>query len=192
MKQSKLWKRSLKLIQCFFFFTLWKLKMYLFLFIWIMYRSKMFWIWLITWLVSKMLSNIIVVTVPNKSCSFLHCRTQNSLFIPENMARLSETFTRAFDVMEGEKKIILSKKSFLHLPFFPSIVSSHINILQLNYLTVFVFLRSFWASSGYLRHSCEKKPPGTHAGIFQLIIRKLVCLFLFYFMRYFVVYFSFL
>uniref|UniRef100_A0A3Q2ZQC4 Exportin 5 n=1 Tax=Kryptolebias marmoratus TaxID=37003 RepID=A0A3Q2ZQC4_KRYMA len=37
--------------------------------------------------------------------------TQNSLFVPENMARLSETFTRAFDVMEGEKNIILSKKS---------------------------------------------------------------------------------
>ncbi|XP_037541790.1 exportin-5 [Nematolebias whitei] len=35
-------------------------------------------------------------------------RTQNSLFTPENLARLSETFTRAFDVMEGEKNMILS------------------------------------------------------------------------------------
>ncbi|MEQ2231627.1 hypothetical protein ILYODFUR_002475 [Ilyodon furcidens] len=34
-------------------------------------------------------------------------RTQNSLFMPENVARLSETFSRAYDVMDGDKLIIL-------------------------------------------------------------------------------------
>ncbi|MED6263098.1 hypothetical protein CHARACLAT_000924 [Characodon lateralis] len=34
-------------------------------------------------------------------------RTQNSLFVPENVARLSETFSRAYDVMDGDKLIIL-------------------------------------------------------------------------------------
>ncbi|XP_038148996.1 exportin-5 [Cyprinodon tularosa] len=34
-------------------------------------------------------------------------RTQNSLFIPENVARLSETFSRAYDVIDGDKFIIL-------------------------------------------------------------------------------------
>ncbi|XP_034008440.1 exportin-5 [Trematomus bernacchii] len=34
-------------------------------------------------------------------------RTQNSLFTPENMARLSETFSRAHDVMDAEKKVVL-------------------------------------------------------------------------------------
>ncbi|XP_008427784.1 exportin-5 [Poecilia reticulata] len=34
-------------------------------------------------------------------------RTQNSLFMPENVARLSETFSRAYDVMDGDKLVIL-------------------------------------------------------------------------------------
>ncbi|XP_012736066.2 exportin-5 [Fundulus heteroclitus] len=34
-------------------------------------------------------------------------RTQNSLFMPENVARLSETFSRAYDVIDGDKLIIL-------------------------------------------------------------------------------------
>uniref|UniRef100_A0A3B5M0D3 Exportin-5 n=1 Tax=Xiphophorus couchianus TaxID=32473 RepID=A0A3B5M0D3_9TELE len=34
-------------------------------------------------------------------------RTQNSLFMPENVARLSETFCRAYDVMDGDKLVIL-------------------------------------------------------------------------------------
>ncbi|XP_077585073.1 exportin-5 [Stigmatopora nigra] len=34
-------------------------------------------------------------------------RTQNSLFAPENRARLSETFTRAYDLMDGEKNTLL-------------------------------------------------------------------------------------
>ncbi|KAF3842061.1 hypothetical protein F7725_024012 [Dissostichus mawsoni] len=34
-------------------------------------------------------------------------RTQNSLFTPENMARLSETFSRAHDVMDAEKNVVL-------------------------------------------------------------------------------------
>uniref|UniRef100_A0AAR2L1J8 Exportin-5 n=1 Tax=Pygocentrus nattereri TaxID=42514 RepID=A0AAR2L1J8_PYGNA len=35
-------------------------------------------------------------------------RTHNSLFLPENMARLSETFSRAYDVMDVEKNLILA------------------------------------------------------------------------------------
>ncbi|XP_071336660.1 exportin-5 [Trachinotus anak] len=34
-------------------------------------------------------------------------RTHNSLFMPENMARLSETFSRAHEVMDGEKNVVL-------------------------------------------------------------------------------------
>ncbi|KAK1170946.1 exportin-5-like [Acipenser oxyrinchus oxyrinchus] len=34
-------------------------------------------------------------------------RTQNNLFLPENMAKLSETFSKAFDVMEVEKNAVL-------------------------------------------------------------------------------------
>ncbi|PWA25810.1 hypothetical protein CCH79_00001679 [Gambusia affinis] len=34
-------------------------------------------------------------------------RTQNSLFMPENVVRLSETFSRAYDVMDGDKLVIL-------------------------------------------------------------------------------------
>ncbi|KAJ8248631.1 hypothetical protein GJAV_G00244070 [Gymnothorax javanicus] len=34
-------------------------------------------------------------------------RTHNNLFLPENMARLSETFTRAYEVMEVEKNLVL-------------------------------------------------------------------------------------
>ncbi|XP_046699270.1 exportin-5 isoform X1 [Silurus meridionalis] len=34
-------------------------------------------------------------------------RTHNSLFLPENLARLSETFSRVYDVMDVEKNLIL-------------------------------------------------------------------------------------
>uniref|UniRef100_A0A3Q1GLS1 Exportin 5 n=1 Tax=Acanthochromis polyacanthus TaxID=80966 RepID=A0A3Q1GLS1_9TELE len=34
-------------------------------------------------------------------------RTHNSLFIPENMSRLSETFSRAHDMMDAEKNVVL-------------------------------------------------------------------------------------
>ncbi|TKS85625.1 Exportin-5 [Collichthys lucidus] len=34
-------------------------------------------------------------------------RTHNSLFMPENMARLSETFSRAHEVMDAEKNVVL-------------------------------------------------------------------------------------
>uniref|UniRef100_A0A8C9TQJ6 Exportin 5 n=1 Tax=Scleropages formosus TaxID=113540 RepID=A0A8C9TQJ6_SCLFO len=36
-------------------------------------------------------------------------RTHNSLFLPEHMARLSETFARAYDVMDVEKNVVLGK-----------------------------------------------------------------------------------
>ncbi|XP_064173017.1 exportin-5 isoform X1 [Anguilla rostrata] len=34
-------------------------------------------------------------------------RTHNNLFLPENMARLSDTFTRAYEVMDVEKNLVL-------------------------------------------------------------------------------------
>ncbi|KAM8852416.1 exportin-5 [Synchiropus picturatus] len=34
-------------------------------------------------------------------------RTQNSLFMPENRARLSETYAHAYDMMDGEKNVVL-------------------------------------------------------------------------------------
>lgn len=42
------------------------------------------------------------------------CRTQNSLFLPENLARLSETFSRAHEVMDAEKNTVLGQ-NFLHI-----------------------------------------------------------------------------
>lgn len=46
-----------------------------------------------------------------------HCRTHNNLFLPENMARLSETFCRTHDLMDYDKKTVLGKWSFLNLFF---------------------------------------------------------------------------
>uniref|UniRef100_A0A4W6DV81 Exportin-5 n=1 Tax=Lates calcarifer TaxID=8187 RepID=A0A4W6DV81_LATCA len=40
-------------------------------------------------------------------------RTHNSLFVPENMARLSETFSRAHEVMDAEKNVVLGKRILL-------------------------------------------------------------------------------
>ncbi|XP_041803307.1 exportin-5 [Chelmon rostratus] len=40
-------------------------------------------------------------------------RTQNSLFLPENMARLSETFSRAHEVMDAEKNVVLGLSQHL-------------------------------------------------------------------------------
>lgn len=37
--------------------------------------------------------------------------------MPENMARLSETFSRAHEIMDSEKKVVLGKRSFLHMLF---------------------------------------------------------------------------
>uniref|UniRef100_A0A672G2Y2 Exportin-5 n=1 Tax=Salarias fasciatus TaxID=181472 RepID=A0A672G2Y2_SALFA len=49
------------------------------------------------------------------------CRTHNSLFLPENTARLSEDFCRAHDVMDAEKSMVLGKRSveiyFNNFPF---------------------------------------------------------------------------
>lgn len=38
-------------------------------------------------------------------------RTHNSLFMPDNRARLSETFSRAHEVMDAEKNVILGERS---------------------------------------------------------------------------------
>ncbi|XP_070834219.1 exportin-5 isoform X1 [Chaetodon trifascialis] len=40
-------------------------------------------------------------------------RTQNSLFMPENMARLSETFSRAHEIMDVEKNVVLGLSQHL-------------------------------------------------------------------------------
>ncbi|TMS04334.1 Exportin-5 [Larimichthys crocea] len=40
-------------------------------------------------------------------------RTHNSLFMPENMARLSETFSRAHEVMDAEKNVVLVIRLFV-------------------------------------------------------------------------------
>nr|XP_020458731.1 exportin-5 [Monopterus albus] len=40
-------------------------------------------------------------------------RTQNSLFLPENMARLSETFSKAHEVMDAEKNMVLGLSQHL-------------------------------------------------------------------------------
>lgn len=39
------------------------------------------------------------------------CRTHNSLFLPENMCRLSETFSKAYDMIEVEKNVVLGEKN---------------------------------------------------------------------------------
>ncbi|TSP25427.1 Exportin-5 [Bagarius yarrelli] len=46
----------------------------------------------------------VLVLLPNL-LTFI--RTQNSLYLPENLCRLSETFSRAYDVMDVEKNLIL-------------------------------------------------------------------------------------
>uniref|UniRef100_A0A8D0AGR4 Exportin 5 n=1 Tax=Sander lucioperca TaxID=283035 RepID=A0A8D0AGR4_SANLU len=43
-------------------------------------------------------------------------RTHNSLYMPENMARLSVTFSRAHEVMDAEKNVVLGKRSSLIFP----------------------------------------------------------------------------
>ncbi|XP_073338739.1 exportin-5 isoform X2 [Pagrus major] len=40
-------------------------------------------------------------------------RTHNSLYMPENMARLSETFTKAHEVMDAEKNVVLGLSQHL-------------------------------------------------------------------------------
>lgn len=42
-----------------------------------------------------------------------HCRTHNNLFLPENMARLSETYCGTHDLMDFDKKVVLGKGRFL-------------------------------------------------------------------------------
>lgn len=69
-------------------------------------------------------SNSVAIIIPaniqiNDQCLFFtpHYRTHNSLFIPENTARLSETFSRAHEVMDAERNVVLGKRSFLDMPF---------------------------------------------------------------------------
>ena len=45
------------------------------------------------------------------SVSLFLCRTHNSLFLPENMARLSETFSRVYEVMDVEKNVVLGMRN---------------------------------------------------------------------------------
>lgn len=59
-----------------------------------------------------------------------HCRTQNNLFIPENVARLNETFSRAHDLMEADRNVVLGKHVYLS-------VSHYLKKLWLNLLNVF-------------------------------------------------------
>lgn len=39
--------------------------------------------------------------------------------MPENMARLSETFAKAHEVMDAEKNVVLGKRSFPHMSLVP-------------------------------------------------------------------------
>ncbi|XP_055018954.1 exportin-5 [Boleophthalmus pectinirostris] len=48
--------------------------------------------------------SIFLALMPNL---FALIRTQNSLFLPENQSRLSETFARAHEIMDGDKKAVL-------------------------------------------------------------------------------------
>lgn len=41
--------------------------------------------------------------------------------MPENMARLSETFSKAHEVMDAEKNVVLGKRSLLHSLTSPTI-----------------------------------------------------------------------
>lgn len=53
------------------------------------------------------------ILISDQSPFFIpQCRTHNSLFMPENMARLSETFSRAHEVMDAEKNVVLGKLFF--------------------------------------------------------------------------------
>lgn len=76
-------------------------------------------------------SNSVAIIIPaniqiNDQCLFFtpHYRTHNSLFIPENTARLSETFSRAHEVMDAERNVVLGKRRFLDMPFAHSKPSS--------------------------------------------------------------------
>ncbi|XP_039995576.1 exportin-5 isoform X2 [Xiphias gladius] len=51
-----------------------------------------------------------LVLLPNLSALI---RTHNSLFMPENMARLSETFSKAHEVMDAEKNVVLGLSQHL-------------------------------------------------------------------------------
>lgn len=43
------------------------------------------------------------------------CRTHNNLFLPENMARLSETFCGAHDLLDFDQKNVLGKANLLNV-----------------------------------------------------------------------------
>lgn len=50
--------------------------------------------------------------------SWFPCRTHNNLFLPENMARLSETFCGTHDLLDFDKKYVLGKASSLNFLLF--------------------------------------------------------------------------
>lgn len=45
--------------------------------------------------------------------------------MPENVARLSETFSKAYDLMDLDKKVVLGKKSTLITFLSPFVLSRH-------------------------------------------------------------------
>lgn len=75
-----------------------------------------------------------------------HCRTHNNLFMPENVARLSETFSRAHDLMDIDKNVVLGKRSFPNM-LFGLVVNHHLKRLWLTPLNMYflqVSLSIFW------------------------------------------------
>ncbi|XP_030604531.1 exportin-5 [Archocentrus centrarchus] len=64
-------------------------------------------------------------------------RTQNSLFMPENMARLSETFSRAHEIMDSEKKVVLGLSHHLYHIYDSPVYKTNIERMQGFFCTLY-------------------------------------------------------
>ncbi|CAB1312894.1 unnamed protein product [Coregonus sp. 'balchen'] len=64
-------------------------------------------------------------------------RTHNSLFLPENMCRLSETFSRAYDMIEVEKNVVLGLPQPALDIYDPPVYKTHLERMQGFFCTLY-------------------------------------------------------
>ncbi|KAK7901392.1 hypothetical protein WMY93_018161 [Mugilogobius chulae] len=80
------------------------------------------------------ISDLFLPLLPNL---FAFLRTQNSLFLPENLSRLSETFAQSYEIMEREKKTLLGVTQPLLDLFDSPVYKSHLERMQGFFATVY-------------------------------------------------------
>uniref|UniRef100_A0A674E1E4 Exportin-5 n=1 Tax=Salmo trutta TaxID=8032 RepID=A0A674E1E4_SALTR len=64
-------------------------------------------------------------------------RTHNSLFLPENMCRLSETFSKAYDMIEVEKNVVLGLPQPALDIYDPPVYKTHLERMQGFFCTLY-------------------------------------------------------